>query len=214
MDIVIELKNSALLLILAISSMTSGRYFMMKLFGITGLSRRLSCPVFLFLCLGLPLSSASISAETFRVATGEWVPYVSESYKHNGAIGHIIEKIFESEGVKVEFGYFPWARGYQMVKDSVWDTTMPYYCSPEREKLFYCSDPIAAGQQVFFHLVKKPFDWASMSDIKGLKVGTTLGYFYGAAFEKAEKDKQFIVRRIASDETNFQLLMRGVLDLF
>ena len=170
-------------------------------------------PVFLFLAL-LSLSFGVSSAEKIRIATGEWVPYVSKAYQHHGAIGHVIEKIYQSEGVDVQFGYFPWARGYQMVKDGVWDTTMPYYCSPEREKLFYCSDPIAEGQQVYFHRTDYPFDWKTIVDLKGLKVGGTLGYYYGEEFEKAERDEFFYVQRIASDETNFMVLMKGRVDIF
>jgi len=166
------------------------------------------------LVISLALSLSVGAAEKIRVATGEWVPYVSKAYQHHGAIGHVIEKIYQSEGVEVQFGYFPWARGYQMVKDGVWDTTMPYYCSPEREKLFYCSDAIAEGQQVYFHRVDYPFDWNTIADLKGLKVGGTLGYYYGEEFEKAERDEFFYVQRIASDETNFMVLMKGRVDVF
>lgn len=167
------------------------------------------CVLFLLL-----LSFSGASAETLRVATGEWVPYVSKDYRHHGAIGHVIEKIYQAEGVEVAFGYFPWARGYQMVKDGVWDTTMPYYCSPEREKLFYCSDPIVSGQLVYFHRTDYPFAWRDIDDLKGLSVGGTLGYYYGEEFEKAERDKLFKVQRIASDETNFMVLMKGRIQVF
>ncbi len=159
-------------------------------------------------------SCSVVGAEKVRVATGEWVPYVSKAYRHHGAIGHVIEKIYQAEGLEVEFGYFPWARGYQMTKDGLWDTTMPYYCSPEREKLFYCSDPIAEGQQVYFHRTDYPFNWKTINDLKGLRVGGTLGYYYGEEFEKAEQNGFFHVQRIASDETNFLVLMKGRIDIF
>lgn len=167
------------------------------------------CVMFLLL-----FSFSGVSAETLKVATGEWVPYVSKDYQHHGAIGHVIEKIYQAEGIEVEFGYFPWARGYQMVKDGMWDTTMPYYCSPEREKLFYCSEPIVSGQLVYFHRTDFPFEWRSINDLKGLSVGGTLGYYYGEDFEKAERDKLFKVQRIASDETNFMVLMKGRIQVF
>lgn len=168
----------------------------------------------LSLVLWLFLSSSEINAETLKIATGEWVPYVSKSYQHHGAIGHVIEAIYEEEGVDVKFGYFPWARGYQMAKDGAWDALMPYYCSPEREKLFYCSEPIVSGQLVYFHRTDYPFEWRTIDDLKGLSVGGTLGYYYGEAFEKAERNKLFKVQRIASDETNFTVLMKGRIQVF
>lgn len=177
-------------------------------------SRRSQIATSLFAVFWLLLPFSGADAETLRVATGEWVPYVSKEYKHHGAIGHVIEKIYQTEGVEVEFGYFPWSRGYQMVKDGVWDTTMPYYCSPEREKLFYCSDPIVSGQLVYFHRTDYPFEWHSINDLKGLSVGGTLGYYYGEEFEKAERNQLFKVQRIASDETNFMVLMKGRIQVF
>ncbi len=149
-----------------------------------------------------------------RVATGEWVPYVSNAYPHEGAIGHIIELIYQRQGIQVEYGYFPWPRGYQLVQDGVWDATMPYYCSPDRLKLFYCSDPIMSGQMVFFHRKDYPFDWKTIADIKGLYVGATLGYFYGEEFEKYESAGLIRVQRVAKDESNFTVLMKGRINLF
>ncbi|MFD2231176.1 substrate-binding periplasmic protein [Alkalimarinus sediminis] len=162
----------------------------------------------------LLIAFSDLHAETLKVATGEWVPYVSESYQHHGAIGHVIETIYQAEGIDVEFGYFPWARGYQMAKDGIWEAIMPYYCSPEREMHFYCSEPIVSGQLVYFHRTDYPFEWRTIDDLKGLNVGGTLGYYYGEAFEKAEREKQFKVQRIASDETNFMVLMKGRIQVF
>ncbi len=153
-------------------------------------------------------------AETFRVATGEWVPYVSEDYPHQGAIGHVIETIFARAGIETAFGYYPWARGYQMVKDGLLDGTMPYYCSAEREEEFYCSLPIVEGQQVFFHLKSYDFDWKTIADLKGLNVGATLGYYYGEAFEAAEKQGVFQSHRVGRDETNFLVMSRHRIQVF
>ncbi|UZE96685.1 substrate-binding periplasmic protein [Alkalimarinus alittae] len=167
--------------------------------------------IFILLILS---SSVAVGAETIRIATGEWAPYVSKDYRHNGAIGHVIEKIYQAEGIGVKFGYFPWTRGYKMSSDGGVDATMPYYCSAEREKLFYCSDPIVSGQLVYFHRKDFPFKWRSIDDLKGLNVGGTLGYFYGEEFEKAERDNLFKVQRIVSDETNFVVLMKGRTHVF
>lgn len=168
--------------------------------------------------LGLPLQAETAPQDNERpiikVATGEWVPYVSASYPHEGAIGHIIELIFKRRGIGIEYGYFPWPRGYQLVLDGAWDATMPYYCSEERLKLYYCSDPIMSGQMVFFHRKDYPFDWKAIADIKGLYVGATLGYFYGEEFEKYEAADLIRVQRVAKDENNFLVLMKGRINLF
>ncbi|WP_241566887.1 ABC transporter substrate-binding protein [Hahella sp. KA22] len=176
------------------------------------------CSVFV-LWLGFtgPAMGAEAPAEegkTVRIATGEWLPYVSETQPYWGALGHIITTAFNRAGYQVKFQNFPWARGYQLVKDGVWDATMPYYCSPEREQEFYCSNPLVSGEQVFFHLKEVPVQWEQLSDLKGYSIGATLGYYYGEAFEQAEISGELMVKRIASDEKNMQLLLMGRIKLF
>lgn len=164
---------------------------------------------------GLLLAAAPFAlAEKLKIATGEWVPYVSASYLHHGAIGHVIEKIFADADIDVEFNYLPWARGYQMSKDGAFDGNMPYYCSPERQKDFYCSDPIVQGQQVYFYNVERPFDWETIADLEGMTIGATLGYYYGEDFENAERTGLFTSHRVARDETNFLILFKNRINAF
>ncbi|RMF14369.1 MAG: amino acid ABC transporter substrate-binding protein [Gammaproteobacteria bacterium] len=149
-----------------------------------------------------------------RIATGDWLPYVGKSLRHDGALAELITLAFGRAGYEVEFGYFPWSRGYELVRSGGWDATMPYYCSPERQKLFYCSEALVEGEQVFFHLKGQAPDWQTLDDLKGVPIGATLGYYYGEAFEAREKDGTLRVRRIASDETNMRLLFMGRIKLF
>ncbi len=149
-----------------------------------------------------------------RIATGEWLPYVSQSLPQHGALAQLITEAFARAGYTVEYGYFPWSRGYELVKKGEWDATMPYYCSPERQKLFYCSEPLVQGEQVFFHLKGKGPKWETLADLKGVPIGATLGYYYGEPFEEAERNGTLSVKRIASDETNMKLLFMGRIRLF
>jgi len=48
-----------------------------------------------------------LAGETIRLANGEWVPYQSKSLKHCGAVSRIVTKAFASEGITVEYEYFP-----------------------------------------------------------------------------------------------------------
>lgn len=161
-------------------------------------------------------SQASTDEEqpVLKVATGEWTPYVSAGYSHFGALARVITEIYAEAGIFVEYAYFPWPRGYQMVQDGLWHATMPYYCSPERKADFYCSDPIVNGQQVFFYRIDKPLVWDKFDDLKGLNIGATLGYYYGESFELYEKKKWINVQRIARDDNNFKVLMRGRIHAF
>lgn len=162
----------------------------------------------------VPVSKKADARPILRVATGEWSPYVSVNYPHHGALAHIITTIYDEAGIDVEYAYFPWPRGYQMVRDGIWHATMPYYCSPEREVDFYCSEPIANGQQVLFYHIERPVSWEKFEDLKGLNIGATLGYYYGETFEKYEKNGWIHVQRVARDDSNFKVLMKGRIQAF
>ncbi|WP_087463279.1 substrate-binding periplasmic protein [Oleiphilus messinensis] len=162
----------------------------------------------------LQRTASSSDANVLKIATGEWVPYVSESYLGHGAIAQIITRIFSTHGIRVQYRYLPWPRGYQMVLDGEFHATMPYYCSPEREKLYFCSDPIMDGKQVFFHRKDFDFDWKQLRDLEGLNIGATLGYYYGEMFEQYEADGFFKVHRVARDESNFFVLIKGRTHVF
>jgi len=152
--------------------------------------------------------------DTIRLASGEWAPYQSEKLKHAGVASRIITEAFALSRIKVEYGYFPWKRSYVLAQRGEWDGTFLWFDKKERREFFYISDPVMDVQYVFFHLKKVQFDWRNIDDLKGFIIGATLGYDYGKAFQKAEKERSIKVNRSYNDESNFKLLMNGKIQLF
>lgn len=148
------------------------------------------------------------------IATGDWQPYVDSAMPHFGPMGMVIQTAFARAGYDVVFSVYPWTRNAQFVASGERDAMMPYYCSDERAVQFICSDPIVAGEQVFFYREDMPFDWKTVDDLKDYTIGATLGYFYGQSFDDAEQDGRLSVKRIADDHANLRLLMRGFIDLY
>ncbi len=52
-----------------------------------------------------------LSAQTVKLANGEWAPYQSESLKENGFISQFVKEIFEGEGYQVEFVFSSLEKG-------------------------------------------------------------------------------------------------------
>ncbi len=157
----------------------------------------------------------SVSAqETIRIASGEWAPYQSENLKYYGVASRIVTEAFALEGIKVEYGYFPWKRAFNIAETGEWDGTFLWFDTPERRKIFYISDSVIDIQYVFFHLKDYPFDWHSIDDLKGIAIGGTLQYHYGDEFQSAEKAGKIKVHRVSQDLLNFRKLLSGRIHIF
>lgn len=140
------------------------------------------------------------------IGTGDWQPYVDQGRVDAGALGRLIQSIFQQAGYRVRFVFYPWDRNALMLQKGALDAIMPYVCTLERQRFSRCSDPLAKGEVVLFHRKDLPFDWAGIEDLKPFTLGTTLGYSYGDAFDQAEKNGQLRSLQAGKDDTNLRLL--------
>lgn len=162
----------------------------------------------------LAIAAASFAEETIRITNGEWPPYLSIKSPYHGLASHIVSEAFALEGVKPEYGFFPWKRSYKLAESGMWDGSAVWVYSKERAEKFYFSDPIIETKWVFFHLKTTNFDWKTVDDLKKYKIGATLEYNYGRNFERAERNGILKVHRIPRDEQNFKKLVAGRIDVF
>lgn len=178
--------------------------------------RGLSCALLaLTALLGAgPTTSRVEAADLIRLTSGEWQPYVSRNAPHHGFASHIIERAFALVGVRVEWGFFPWARSMALAGRTGWNGTAIWIESEERHRDFLLSDPVVPSKWVFFHLKTSPVEWTSMEDLSSLRIGATAGYFYGERFQEAEMSGVLQVSRARSDEVNLKNLLNGRIDVF
>ncbi|MCP4552670.1 MAG: amino acid ABC transporter substrate-binding protein, partial [Bacteroidetes bacterium] len=162
----------------------------------------------------LSIASTSFAEETIRITNGEWAPYLSKHLKYYGLGSRIVKEAFALEGVKVEYGFFPWGRAYDLASHGEWDGSILYSRNPERENKFYITNPVAPSKYVFFHLKSFNFNWNTLDDLKNIVIGTGEGYGFGSEFEKAEKEGRIDVQRVPTDEMNVKKLMLGRIKLY
>jgi polar amino acid transport system substrate-binding protein len=166
---------------------------------------------------GLFAAILAVSAQAqpvVKITNGDWPPYLGERLKYNGLASRIITEAFKQEGIQVNYGFFPWSRSLMLAKEGSWDGAAVWLKNPEREQDFYLSDPVVESKYVFFHLKGKSFDWKTVDDLRGLKIGGTASYDYGKAFQDAEAQKTIYVERTTSDELNLRKLIAGRIDIF
>lgn len=181
----------------------------------------------LSILIALLIPKALKAKEIIALSNGEWKPFLGEKLPHGGVASHIITEAFSLVGIKVHYKWYKdaWKRAYidafnaKEVKIGSASMKLSGSCvwsrKPEREKQMYYSEPVIPGEfNVFVYLKDSEFDWKDIKDLKGRRVGATIGYFYGSDIEKAAKDKIFIMERIAYEPNNLKRLLTGKIDLF
>ncbi len=170
----------------------------------------------LVLCLLVILTTGPKSqAEETIVLTGQpWYPFLAKDLTHHGFVGHVITEAFALEGVQVIWKFRPPKRALEEARSGQVDGTGVWSSkTPDRLKDFYFSEPVLEGPFVFFHLKHYPFDWKTVDDLKGIKIGAILGQKYTPAFNKAEEERILSVERVSSAHQNFLKLLATRIDI-
>ncbi|SMF54540.1 amino acid ABC transporter substrate-binding protein, PAAT family [Pseudobacteriovorax antillogorgiicola] len=152
-------------------------------------------------------------SETITLGNGEWDPYQSSTMDGFGYASKIVTEAFKKEGIDVKYNFYPWARALDSASKGKVAGTFLWGYKKEREKHFLYSEPILDVSYVFFYLAERKFDWKKIDDLKDKRIGTTIKYSYGEAFDKARAKGIFEADDSNSDETNFKKLLAGRVDI-
>lgn len=91
--------------------------------------------------LGLLLTTAGAQADTLRVATLDWAPYVGPDLPGKGLASRILDEALALDGHRAELVFLPWQRALKEAAEGRFDALMPAYLSPERRELFHATIP-------------------------------------------------------------------------
>jgi polar amino acid transport system substrate-binding protein len=169
----------------------------------------------LYTILGMIIFTTNIFAETIRITNGEWEPFLSQYSYQYGLDSHIVTEAFKLEGIDVEWGFFPWQRASESVKIGVnWDASCCWWPDDQVKKEFLASDAITETSFVFYHLKSYKFNWDSLQDLQGLKIGGTTKYHYGKEFMDAIVTETLDIEFTSKDEFNYKKLLAGRIQIF
>jgi polar amino acid transport system substrate-binding protein len=160
------------------------------------------------------LAAVSPAKEVVRLTNGEWPPFTSKNLKQYGVYSHIVSEAFTVEGVTVEYGFFPWKRSYMYVKHGGWDGSVTWARTPEKEQEVFFSNPVFLHTKVFFHLISSTFDWNTIDDLHGLRIGATAEYTYGDEFDQGAKNGTLRVEYVTADIQNLRKLLAQRIQIF
>lgn len=166
-------------------------------------------------CLLLISATASAAEpQPLRLSVGDWPPYLSTDFKHQGVVAHLLRDILADEGYALDLRFLPWSRAYAEAAAGKYAGTAVWMHKPEREVDFLYSEPVLNEQFVFFHLKKEVFHWDSLADLFGKKLGGGLEYSYGPEMDAYLTTGRLYMERVPSAEQNFNKLLRRRIDLY
>lgn len=154
------------------------------------------------------------AAETVRIGTADWAPYVDQQREDGGAFTRLVRELFTAAGYQVELVYYPWERNLLMLEQGQLDAVMPYVCSAERQRISVCSEPVVHAEVVLFQRRDRVLDWHTVEDLKAFRIATALGYFYGPQFDAALQAGQLQAQQQRKSSTGFRLLQLDRVDFY
>lgn len=169
-----------------------------------------------FFCLMLLCLSVSVQAKTVLISTGEFTPYCSSAIREKGFVSHVISTAFSRQGYDVEFDFYPWKRAIKQSLSGSYDATSWWAYNEDRAKEFLYSDALLEVSVHFFFLKTRngDFDWKTVDDLDGFRIGVTRGYYLSEEMEAYMKTDRAIFETVNDDKMNFKRLLKGRIDLF
>ncbi|KAA0949347.1 MULTISPECIES: transporter substrate-binding domain-containing protein [unclassified Pseudomonas] len=171
-------------------------------------------PAIFQLLTAVLLTCLSLTArgEKLRIVTEPWAPYV---YEENGSMRGLDYEttviVFQRLGIDVQWQFLPWKRCLAMLDQGQADGALDIFHSNERDNvLLYPSEPLSRVEFVMFYANERPHPFQTLDDLRGLTIGTSPGYLYGAEFSESTL---FNREPAPSHEANFGKLARGRIDL-
>ena len=124
----------------------------------------------------LLFSKVALSAEKWKITTLEWPPFTCQKCPEGGAGIKALKEALKSEGIEVEFTFYPWTRA---IKEAASKEFVGYYPAWPEDVVdgFSPSEIVFKSPIGFVENIEKPLkNWNSLVDLQGMTVGVVQDY--------------------------------------
>lgn len=162
----------------------------------------------LLLILGFSLSS---KAESWKIATLEWPPYVCSKCYKNGAAANALREALKTKGITVEFVFYPWVKARKIASHR---SFVGYFPAWKEGVLpgFMASEPLFNSPLNVMERTDHPLQWKELKDLKGKTFAVTEGYGNTSEFNSLVKDGTLKTVTVLSEESTIRRLISGGAD--
>ena len=176
------------------------------------------------LCIGLVAAVLScnlaLANQTVFLVGDPWPPYVIGEMGEDATSGVAVEiakKIFSQiDGAMVRFPLIPWKRALREVEEGQSDGIGMLLKTPEREVYMLYTEALVTGESLIWSAVGETaarFEWTSIEDLHGLRIGITQGYSYGEILDKSFENGDVIAISAPTVDRLFEMLANGRINL-
>lgn len=143
-----------------------------------------------------------------RLATLEWPPYVGAALPHEGLSTFVVQNVGSQLNWQPQLSYYPWTRAMKVGQgEAGFAGYFPAYFSAARDRSCYLSNSIGSSVIGFAYLKGSRFDWADLSELGGILIGTVQDYVNGEAFDNLVKAGKLKTDVAPSDVSNLRKLL-------
>jgi len=163
----------------------------------------------------LPIFHSTASAEHY-LFIGAHFPHVLEETpegEFRGVGADIAKEIVEGLGHTLQIKLYPWSRAQRMLKTGKADVIIGPYKTLDRSQFMNFSEHhFYTDRIVFYRKINRHLTWnGDFSTLQNYAIGTTFGWSYGDAFDKAKET--LTLKPVKNLCDNFKKLMLGRIDL-
>ncbi|MEN3030334.1 hypothetical protein BI343_05090 [Chromobacterium amazonense] len=162
--------------------------------------------------LAIPVEAAPRLKIT--LSNQEWPPYMGQELPYDGILSRLVKEAFARGGVDVAYRYYPNNRTLQSARNGQVDGSFGWAPTAERKRDLLYTLPVLSARMVFFQRKERPLAWSRWSELKGARVGITVGNFYSDDFDAQVKNGTLTVDNAPDDLINLRKLIAGRIDLF
>lgn len=142
-----------------------------------GFAKRLIVRLFSLALLFAGLGLDTARAESLSLVTGpDYKPFTDPSLPEGGLATELVRAAFASQGVDVAITWMDWKAGFDATAEGRFAATFPYFRAPEREEIYWYSEPIFVVVHRLFFRSDRTAAPATIEDIAGSRVCIPTGY--------------------------------------
>jgi polar amino acid transport system substrate-binding protein len=165
-------------------------------------------------------ANLALAEQTVLLVGDPWPPYVIGELGEDATSGvavEIVKKIFSQiEGAMVRFPLIPWKRALREVEEGQSDGIGMLLKTPERQVYMLYTDALLTGENLIWSAggeTAARFEWASVEDLRGLRIGITQGYSYGEILDRSFENGDVVAVSAPTVERLFEMLANGRVNL-
>lgn len=140
-----------------------------------------------------------------------WYPLAIKEPKTGEIYGvsiDIMNEIARELNITATYVDVPWLRGFYMLEEGELDVCSGAYDNSERREKFFYSISFLKNETRIFVKKSEKFKFQKLDDLKGKRLGKTLGASFGDDFDSYAKDNIRLFENREGKEKLFQMLLK------